>query len=218
MVLLKSFPLLALSILPISMSAALNIPPSLNLFAPSDIMNVTQSSSKAPSEHLANLTYAPWPARPIQIKLHPRFSSPDLVIWTVELFQGRWPIRVPALQDFLEEFRDNLESEYPIPGFLPSVARLSTIDVESYSSWTIEFSDTFLGLRLPTEFAILVLDELARLMGTHGPATLLFGVQDGRFMLCYGILTFKQLGSGEVSNRSLSNRKSVFHTSQTKVL
>ena len=210
--------MLALSALPVSKSAALNTPPSLNLFTPSDIMNVTQSSSKAPSEHLANLTYAPWPDRPIQIKLHPRFSSPDLVIFSVNLFRGQWPIRVPALQDFLREFRDNLESEFPIPGLLPSVARQSTVDTESYSSWTIEFSDTIFGVRVPTEFAVLVLDELARLMGTHGPASLFFGVQEGRFLLCYGMLTLVQMGSGELSNQSLANGKSFFETSQTKIL
>ena len=217
MVLLRCLPLLALAALPVSMSAALNTPPSLNLLAPSDIMNVTKSSLEAPSEHLANLTYAPWPSPPYEIKLHPRFSSPNLVFFTINVFQSRWPIRVHALQDFLGEFRDNLKSEYPIPGFVPSIARQATVDVESYSSWTIELSDTIFGLRVPTEFAVCALDEMARLVGINGPASLFFGVREGRFLLCYGTLTIKQLGSGELLNLSLSNRKSVFQTSQTNI-
>ena len=217
MVSLRCLPLLALSALPVSMSAALNILPSLNLSAPSDIMNVTQSSLDAPSEHLANLTYAPWPSAPYQIKLHPRFSSPNLIFFSIGIFRNRWPIRVPALQDFLGEFRDNLESEYPIPGVVPSVARQSMVDTESYSSWTIELSDTIFGLRVPTEFAVCALDEMARLLGIYGPATLFFGVQEGRYLLGYGQLTLKQLDGGELLNRSLSNRKSVLQTSQTKI-
>ncbi|KAM0804269.1 hypothetical protein BDR22DRAFT_657085 [Usnea florida] len=218
MVLLRWLPLLALSSLPVSMCAAINTPPSLNLFAPSDMTNVTQLPLETPSDHPANLTYAPWPPRPLWIELHPRFSSAYLVIFTVEPFRGSWPIRVPALQNFLGEFRDNLESEYPIPGFLPSVARQSTVDVESYSSWTIELEDTLFGLRLPTEYAVLALDELARLMGTHGPATLSLGVQEGRSPLGIGTLAIKPFGSGELSNQSLSNSRSVFQTSQTKIL
>ena len=218
MVLLRWLPLLALSTLPVSMCAAINTPPSLNLFAPSDMTNVTQPPLETPSDHPANLTYAPWPPRPFQIELHPRFSSAYLAIFTVEPFRGSWPIRVPALQDFLGDFRDNLESEYPIPGFIPSVARQSTVDVESYSSWTIELSETLFGLRLPTEYGVLALDELARLMGVHGPATLLFGVLEGRFLLGYGLLTIKPLGRGGFSNQSLSNSKSIFQTSQTKII
>lgn len=121
------------------------------------------------------------------------------------------------LQDFLGEFRDNLESEYPIPGLVPSTARQSMVDVVSYSSWTIEFCDTILGSRVPTEFAVCALDEMARLVGIYGPASLFFGVREGRFLLCYGKLTIKQLGSGELSNLSLSNRRGVFETSQTNV-
>ena len=205
MVLLRCLPLLALSALPVSMSAALSTPPSLSLSATPNTMNVTQSSLEATSEHLANLTYAPWPAPPYEIKLHPRFNSPDLIFFTINLFQSRWPIRVHALQDFLGEFRDNLKSEYPIPGLVPSVARQSTVDVESYSSWTIEFCDTIFGLRVPTEVAVCALDEMARLVGIHGPASLFFGVREGRFLLCYGKLVVEPFGSGESSNRSLSN-------------
>ena len=195
------------------MSAALSTPPSLSLFATSNIMNVTQSSLEAPSEHLANLTYAPWPSRPFYVKLHPRFSTPLLNIWTVNLFRSRWPIRIHALQDFLGDFRNNLESEYPIPGSVPSNARQSTVDVESYSSWTIELYESIWGLRMPTEFAVVALDEMASLVATYGPATLLFGVQEGRFLLCNGKLAVEPIGSGELSNRSLSNGKSNFQTS-----
>ena len=205
MVLWRCLPLLALSALPFSMSAALSTPPSLSLFATSNIMNVTQSSLEAPSEHPANLTYAQWPSRPFYVELHPRFSTPLLTIWTVDPFQSRWPIRIHALQDFLREFRNNLESEYPIPGSVPSTVRQSTVDVESYSSWTIEFYDSIWGLKMPTEFAVCALDEMAKMVAEYGPATLYFGVQEGRFALCNGELTVKPIGSGELSNRSLSN-------------
>ena len=218
MVLLRCLPLLAVSALPVSMSAALNTPPSLNIFAPSDTMIITNSSLKAPSGHVANLTYAPWPSMPYTVKLHPRFSFPDLIINYAHTFRGRWPISVRRLQDFLGEFRDNLASEYPVPGLVPRVARQSTIDVESYTVWTIEINESILGNRLPTEFAVCALDETARELGKHGPASFFFNVRDGRRLLCYGLLTIEQIGSGDFLNRSLSNGKSHFQTSQTNIL
>ena len=193
MVLLRCLPLLAISALPVSMSAALNTPPSLNLVAPSDTMNITQPSLEAPSEHLANITRPLWPSAPFKIKLHPRFSSPYLIVISRDIYQGSWPLKVPRLQDFLREFRDNLVAKYPVPGFLPPVARQSTVDVESYSRWTIEYSESFWTKRLPTEVAVCALDEIARLTGRYGPATLFFSVQDGLSSLGFGLLNIEQI-------------------------
>lgn len=193
MVFLRCLPLLAVSALPVSMSAALNTPPSLNIVAPSDTMNITQSSLEAPSEHLANITYAPWPPTPFQIQLHPRFSFPDLLIFSAQNFRGSWPLKVPRLQDFLGEFRDNLVAKYPVPGLVPPVARQSTVDVESYSRWTIEISESLWGKRMPTEVAVCALDEIARLLGRYGPARVFFSVQDGLSPLGFGLLTIEQI-------------------------
>ena len=121
---------------------------------------------------------------------------------------------MPRLQDFLREFRDNLAQEYPIPGFVPRLAKQSTIDILSYTVWGIELNEGLIGHRLPTEIAIAVLDEIARLLGIHGPTYLFFSITEGMSTDAYGFLEIEEFGGGDVVslNRSSANGDNVFQT------
>lgn len=119
---------------------------------------------------------------------------------------------MPRLQEFLQDFCDNLEQEYPIPGFVPRQAQQHHIDIQSYTAWTIEIYEGPLGNRLPTEFALVTLDEVARQLGRHGPANLWFGITEGTTTYSAGFLTLKEFG-GESSNGSLVNGNTIFQTS-----
>ena len=119
---------------------------------------------------------------------------------------------MPKLQDFIKEFRDNIEQEYPIPGYVPRHARQSIVNIESYTTWTIEIDEGILGHRLPTEWALLALDELARQLGSHGPADLLFSVKEASATYIYGGLSIREFGISSL-NPTLANRSAVFHTS-----
>ena len=119
---------------------------------------------------------------------------------------------MPELQDFVKEFRDNIEQEYPIPGYVPRHARQSTVDIESYTAWTIEINEGLFGYRLPTEWALLALDELVRQLGSHGPADLIFSVKEASATYMYGVLDIKDFGISSLSP-ILTNRSTMFHTS-----
>lgn len=119
---------------------------------------------------------------------------------------------MPWLQNFLQEFRDNLERESPIPGFVPRLARQQKIDIQSYTLWTVETNEGIFGHRLPTEVALVALDEMARQLGSHGPASLFFSIMEGRSVLSYGLLEVTEFG-GVSSNRSLPYEESTFQTS-----
>ena len=201
--------LLAVLALLVSTSTTLRIP-SLGYSLPLVPINNTNNSPQAPSRHFPNLTFSPWPARPYQVAIVPRFGFPDLVILFVGSVYG--PIRVPELQDFLLEFRDNIEREYPVPGYVPRLARQSIVDLESYTLWTIDMNEGLFGRRLPTEWALLALDELVRQLGRHGPAELMFSIKEARSTYSFGFFTIKEFG-GPTLNASLVKGKSIFETS-----
>lgn len=201
--------LLAVLALLVSTSTALRIP-SLDYSLPLVPINYTNNSPQAPTRHFPNLAFSPWPARPYQVAIVPRFGFPDLVILSVGSVHG--PVRVQELQDFLREFRDNIEREYPVPGYVPRLARQSIVDLESYTQWTIDMNEGIFGRRLPTEWALLGLDELVKQLGSHGPAELMFSIKEARSTYSYGFLIIQELG-GPTPNATLVKGKSVFETS-----
>lgn len=201
--------LLAVLALLVSTSTTLRIP-SLGYSLPLVPLNYTNNSPKAPSRHFPNLAFSPWPTRPYQVAIVPRFGFPDLVILSVSSVHG--PVRVPELQDFLREFRDNIEREYPVPGYVPRLARQSIVDMESYTLWTIDMNEGLFGRRLPTEWALLALDELVRQLGSHGPAELMFSIKEARSTYSYGFFTIQEFG-GPTLNATLVKGKSSFETS-----
>lgn len=201
--------LLAVLALLLSTSTTLRIP-SLGYSLPLVPINYTNKSPQAPSRHFPNLAFSPWPARPYQVAIVPRFGFPDLVILSVGSVHG--PVRVLELQDFLREFRDNIEREYPVPGYVPRLARQSIVDMESYTLWTIDMNEGLFGRRLPTEWALLALDELVRQLGSHGPAELMFSIKEARSTYSYGFFTIQEFG-GPTLNATLVKGKSFFETS-----
>lgn len=193
----------------VSISAALGIPSPLKEHLPPDPIKITNSSLKAPQGHLQNLTYTPWPAQPYEIPIYPRFGYPHLIIVRASEFHGTWSVSLPGLQDFLQEFGDNLRREYPRS--LPRLAQQSTIDIPTYTRWTIELNEGIFGHGLPTAVALLALDEIARQLGSHGPSSLFFSIREGIATLSYGFLDIREFG-GNSLNRSLGNKNSIFQT------
>lgn len=173
----------AVLILLLSTSAALSLPSPLNTNPPSGPIDTTNSSRQAPPPSFPNVTFSPWPPRPYQIPLYPRFGFFELFISRVNEYHGTRSVTVPALQGFLQEFRDNLEREYPVPGIMPRRAQQETFDPETYTVWTVTLNEGFLGSSLPTEVAVLALDEIGRLLGSHGPASLYFSISERIFFL-----------------------------------
>lgn len=201
---MRNPPLWAIIVFLSNASATLSIPSPPNKYLPPELINATNSSLEAPAGRFRNLTYTPWPPRPYVIRLHPRSGVPELIIISVSEFRS-WPsVSVAGLQDFVHEFRDNIEREYPVPRFVPRAARQSIVDVQSYTEWLIEINEGVWGYRLPTDYAWAALNEIARLLGSHGPATIYFTISEWHHVHSYGILDISELRSISL-NRSMVN-------------
>lgn len=211
MLLRRPFLWAVLLALRVSASGALSMPSPLSKDILSNPINMTESSKKARLGHLPNLTYAPWPALPFEIPLYPGFRFPHLIFINASPFRGTRPVSLPRLQEFLQEFGSNLEREYPPPGLVPRQIQQFTFDIHSYTKWSIEMNEGFLGFALPTEIALVALDEISRQLGIHGPSSLFFSIREGAASLSYGFLIISEFGSVSL-NRSLANGNSVFRT------
>ena len=213
MMLLKQHLILsAILALLIPTPAALKIPLFLRDSLSLTPINNTSPSAQASPHPSQSLTFSHWPPRPYEVPLHGRFDFFDLVIMLVEPWHGSRPISVPGLQHFLKDFSDNIEREYPIPGEVPRLAKQSYIDTESYTTWTIDINEGLFGNRLPTEWALLALKELARQLGKHGPAEVYFSIKRRASTYTYGFLFIKDLGGASL-NPSLTSGESKFQTS-----
>lgn len=205
--------LITISALIISGSAARRIPsPSSHLF-PLDLINDTNISLHAPG-HSPNLTFTPWPGHPFRVGLHSQTGDFELLIGVTNAFDARRPVNVPKLQAFVREFRDNIEREYPIPAYVPRRARQHHFDLDSYTKWNINLDEGLFGYRLPTEWALLALNELARQLGIHGPAEMLFSVTKEGRTYSWGCLIIEGLGGRSV-DASLTREGSIFQTSRS---
>ena len=191
-----------------SASATLVISSPLVKTLSTDLISITNSSLEAPPGYLQNLTYSPWPAQPYSIPLDSRTVPQYLIINHASKFHGSRPVSVPMLQEFLREFRDNLEHESPVPGFAPRKAAQSNIDIQSYTKWLIDINEGIFGYRLPTELAMITLDEIARLVGSHGPSNMFFGIRTTRFLYTYGFLIIEEFGGASL-NETVTNANSI---------
>ena len=198
-------------VLAFASAAVIDISSPLNEHIPSEPFNVTNSSLIAIPGHLQNLTYTPWPKQPYKIPIDLRFSFPHLTIIRAGEFHGTRPVSVPRLQDFLQDFGNNLAREHPVPGYVPRLAYQYTIDIQSYTEWRIEIDEGVLGNSLPTEVALGALDEIAKQLGSHGPAVLFFSIGEGIRMHSYGFLEIREIGYASL-NLSLANGNSIFQT------
>lgn len=193
-------------------AAAFSIPSPPDKHPQSDPINLTIPTLETPPGHLQNLTYAPWPAQPYTVKFNSRYGFSELKIARAYEYHGTRSISVPALQDFIEGFRENLERASPIPGFVARLAKQTFIDIYSYTTWSIDINEGPRGHRTPTAFALVAMDEIARQLGRHGPADVWFLIGNGEFDFCYGLLNIADLGVG-ISNGSLADGHSTFQTS-----
>ncbi len=114
-----------------------------------------------------NLTYHPWPQVPIRVKL----PSTDytLFITSVSAYTDRPPIKTIEFQDFIAEFRENLEQRYP--SLLPHKAGQSQIDAISSTSWRIELEKDILVPEMSTQVALTCLEALQGLVKRYGPSS-----------------------------------------------
>ncbi len=94
---------------------------------------------------------------------------------------------------------------------MPRQIQQFTFDIHSYTKWSIEMNEGFLGFALPTEIALVALDEISRQLGIHGPSSLFFSIREGAASLSYGFLIISEFGSVSL-NRSLASGNSVFQT------
>ena len=94
---------------------------------------------------------------------------------------------------------------------MPRRAQQETFDVETYTVWTVTLNEGVFGSSLPMEVAVLALDEIGRLLGSHGPASLYFGISE-RIFYSYGFLNIREV-AGVSLNQSLANGNSYFHSS-----
>ncbi len=69
-----------------------------------------------------------------------------------------------------------------------------------------------MGNRLPTEWALLALDEIGRQLGRFGPGSVFFSIKDRSSTYSYGFLTITEFG-GSSMNRILAIEKGIFQTS-----
>ena len=196
----------------VSTSAALGMPThTSNSLSLGTINNTNVFPQALP--HVQNLTFEPWPALPYRVPLYSRSGIPDISINSaIPLRYRRRPIDVKGFQDFVAAFHDNLAAEYPDPSYAPRHARQSQIDLESYTKWSIELNEEFLGYRLPIEWCLLALNVLSRLLGVHGPASVYFKIQEDKLTYSYGFLIIQEFG-GPSLKASLADGDTNFQTS-----
>ncbi|KAL9127243.1 MAG: hypothetical protein Q9217_003841 [Psora testacea] len=175
--------------------------------------NTTRPTSEA-STPSTNLTFTPWPPTPYRIIFRPEGYS-MLIIFT-DPVASYPPIDLDELKDFLKQFAQNLQREYPVPSSIPTRAGQSSIDPHSYTRWTLELEKGFLPAQVPTKVALRVLATLQRLLTSHGPASVNAFIQrgeGGRWLYDATIaLTIENIAANLLSVSSL-NQFSGFKTS-----
>ena len=193
-------------------SAALGVPTYTSSSLSLDTINKTNVVPQA-LQQIQNLTFRPWPELPYRIPLYSRSGIPDLSIsYAIPLRRRRPPIDIKAFQGFVEEFRDNLAAEYPDPSYAPRHARQFHFDLESYTKWSIELNEEFLGYRLPIEWGLLALNEISRQLGVHGPANLYFKIREDKLTYTYGFLIVQDFGGPSLES-SLADGNTISQTS-----
>ena len=196
----------------VSTSGALGIPTHTSKYLSLDTINNTNVFPQ-PLQHVQNVTFQPWPELPYRVPLYSRTGIPDLTISSAFPLRRRTrPIDIKTFQDFVVAFRDNLAAEYPDPGYAPRHARQSQFDLESYTKWSIELNEEFLGYRLPIEWGLLALDELGRLLGVYGPASIYFKIQEDSLTYRYGFLIIQDFAGPSLEASSVDGDTS-FQTS-----
>lgn len=196
-------------------SAALNLsllPNTKIALAP---VNITSPALEVPGK-TTKLAYSPWPKQPFMIPLLDTglpFLRLYLLISLAEKFESSPMISATELQHFLQDFANNIQREYPVPGFVPRHATQSTIDVSSYTRWNIEINEGPFRGRLPTAVALVAFDVLGKLLRRYGPSRIAWAIKDVelRTPWAYGTLYIEKIVELSL-NKSSSNENSNFQT------
>lgn len=178
-------------------------------------INITGPALEPPRE-FGNLTYIPWPQAPYYVPLHVHgpFLDQYLVIGKVWKIHTSPPINSLELQRFVQNFANNINEHDPVPGLVPPYASQSTIDVVSYTKWSIWLFQAPTTARVPTALVLAALHELGLQLHSHGPARIIWCITEteARWLpWAYGELRLEPL-MGNIANNSSSNGNGGFQT------
>ena len=202
--------MLAALALTITTSAALTLSLTRNTsLASLTPTNITSSALQPPADLEYSVGRRPWPQIPYSITLYGigSYRGAELSIQAVFPFPTSPEIRVHELQDFVDEFADNFRQKYPVPGFIPREVTQYTIDLWSYTKWSLWLKEGIFHGRLPTVVALAALDALNKEISKYEQAEITYAIvrNDGiRGAWSLGEVRFQSL-DGASSNDSLSN-------------
>ena len=201
----------------ISSSTALSLPLYQSTSLALAPFNITSPAPEAPVEKTINLTYYLWPKQPYEISLHGpglQLLNVVLVISVAQEFRSSPMVSVSELRHFIQDFADNIQREYPIPGFIPHHATQSIIDISSYTRWIINIDEGMFRGRLPTAAALAALNELGKQVGRYGPSRVSWLIYEDvgvRLPWASGNLIVENI-EGVFLNKSSSHDNGTFHT------
>ena len=178
-------------------------------------INITGPALEPPREFV-NLKYIPWPQAPYYVPLHVHgpFLDQYLAIGKVWKIHTSPPINSLELQRFVLDFANNINEHDPVPGLVPPYASQSTIDVVSYTKWTIRFYQAPTMGRVPIVLVLAALHQLGLQLYSHGPAQMVWCITDmeaGWIPWAYGELRLEPI-MGSIANRSSLNGNGGFQT------
>ena len=184
-------------------------PPTKRDLSPSIPTNQTSSS---PTTQNTSLTFSPWPPLPISVALPSRDDV--LTIGDAKVYTSRPSIPLPELLDFIKIFIQNLLEAHP--ALAPRTAKASHIDLTSYTSWELEFTEQILSTKFPTQTVVSCLEYFRDQIRRHG-ASSIFAVlhKNSRLAILKFVnvnLSIKELVPG-VANGTFSRQSVGFQTS-----
>lgn len=179
-------------------------------------INSTSSALEAPGT-LINLTvkYVRWPKDYSFLLVGPDISHYNARFYIISASQvfALPAIKLSELQRFVRDFADSLEQGYPVPGFIPYLAKQSSIDLVTYTKWYIDLHQGKLRARMPTEVILAALDLMVSLLDRHGPSTIDWAIRAGGELTpwAYGRLSLKRLVEAS-SKKSLPSEEGGLQT------
>lgn len=113
-----------------------------------------------------SLELIPWRNRPYK-----HFLTPDyhLDIFSTKPYTHEPSPSVALIEEFINNFCENLSEKYPAPALAPREAGQSEYDPESYSKWSIRERVITGGRQPPTDIIIRAALALEGEIAVHGP-------------------------------------------------
>lgn len=159
---------------------------------------------------VTEVTFHSWPSLPHRFTL--LYGRAWLTIIYAERSNTQPSLDVLELRHSVEEFCENIEAEYPPPGFAPANSKQKYIDVQTCTQWINGSRPVPLAIQMPTALALTALTDPSTLLGRYGPASVSFLVEDPHGIYTDGVLVIRSLIR---SNRasSLAHEDGVLQTS-----